>query len=323
MPTFEFQHLSPQGQIALTQFVEDFATALSQEASPADEWAKGMGLFVPQSNPSMRVQFPIPISAVGYRDFDGDVRYRQIFQRTFELQQRTWQDGVAELASVIEAPDFIGWPGQAAAMAAAARALPNEIISLALETNAVHPLDNLTFFNTAHPINVLDTGIGTFANTFTGAGTAASTTALETAKSNLRKVRAANGKPLGLRMTHVLCHPDREETWRNILDRDLIIQGNPDAPAANAFGAVTNRHKGTVQLIVSDQVTVSNQWYAIALNKPGTYPWALVGNETPETLLQDKTGDLYKTTLKVGMASVLRMNGGLALPHCIHRYVGA
>lgn len=327
MPNIEFQNLSPQGQIKLTQFVEDFALALSQETSPADEWAKTIGLWVPQANPAMRVQFPVPITAAVYKDFDGDVRYRSVFQRTFELLQRTWQDGVAELATVIEAPDFIGWPGQAEAMAAAARALPNEIISAALEANAVHPLDTLTFFNASHPVNVLDTAIGgaspTFANTFSGAGTAASTTALETAKANMRKIRAANGKPMGLRLTHVLCHPDREETWRNILERDLIIQGNPDAPAANAFGAVTNRHKGTVQLVVSDQLTVSNQWYAIAANKPGVYPWAVVGNETPETIVRDRTDGMYKDTLKVGMASILRMNGGLALPHCIHRYVGS
>jgi hypothetical protein len=124
-------------------------------------------------------------------------------------------------------------------------------------------------------------------------------------------------------MTHILAHPDREETWRNILERDLIIGGDSGAPAANNFGAVTNRHKGTVQLIISDQLTTSAQWYSLALNKPGMYPWALVGSETPETIMQDKNDNLYKTTLKVGMASILRMNGGLALPHCIHRYVGS
>jgi phage major head subunit gpT-like protein len=313
----EFNLISVDAQIALTDFRTDFELAYLQEVSPADEWAKLLGLYY--ASKALKTKFPIPVSAAGYSEFKGDVTYRSIFEKSFELVPKTWQDGVAELASVVEAPDFIGWPGQAAAMASAARSLPNEIISGLLESNAVHPLDGLTFFNASHPVNLFDVVPGTFANTFTGAGTAASTTALETAKANIRKIKAANGKPMGLRMTHVLAHPDREESWRNILDRDLIIE----SIGANNFGTVNNRHKGSVQLIVSDQFTVSAQWYALALNKPGMYPWVVQDAGAPETIIQDKTDALYKASLQVGMASILRGNGGLALPHCIHRYVGA
>jgi len=313
----EFNLISQDAQIRLTDFREDFLLAYAQEVTPEDDWARNLGLYI--NSKALKTKFPIPVSAAGYKEFEGDIRYRSIFEKSFELVPKTWQDGVAELASIVEAPDFIGWPGQPDAMAAAARALPNEIISAALEANAVHPLDGLTFFNAAHPFNLFDTAVGTFANTFTGAGTAASTTALETAKANMRKVKAANGKPLGLRLTHIMCHPDREETWRNILERDLIIESN----GTNNFGTVNNRHKGTVKLLVSDQLTVSAQWYALGLNKAGTFPWVVQDEGSPETIIQDKNDALYKTTLKVGIASILRGNGGLALPHCIHRYVGS
>jgi hypothetical protein len=161
--------------------------------------------------------------------------------------------------------------------------------------------------------------VGTFANTFTGAGTAASVSALETAKTNMRKVKAANGKPMGLRVTHIIAHPDKEETWRGILERDLIIESN----GANNFGTVNNRHKGSVKLIISDELSVSAQWYALGLNKPGMFPWVFQDAGAPEQIIQSKEDALYKSQLKVGMASILRANGGLALPHCIHRYVGA
>lgn len=313
----EYNLVSVDAQIRLTEFREDFALAYTQEVTPEDEWAKTLGLYMPSK--ALKTKFPIPVSAAGYKEFEGDIRYRSLFEKSFELVPKTWQDGFAELASVVEAPDFIGWLRQPEAMAAAARSLPNEIIAAALEANAAHALDGLAFFHASHPYNILDASVGTFANTFTGGGTAASTTALQTAKTNMRKVKAANGKPMGLRLTHVLCHSSDEETWRNILERDLIIESN----GANNFGTVNNRHKGTVKLIVSDQLTVAGQWYALGLNKPGMFPWVLQDTGSPETIIQDKNDALYKKELKVGMASILRGNGGLALPHCIHRYVGA
>lgn len=313
----EFNLISQDAQTRLTEFAEDFAVALTQETTPEEDWARQLGVYI--ASKALKTKFPIPVSAAGYKEFEGDVRYRSLFERSFELVPKTWQDGVAELASVVEAPDFIGWMKQPDAMAAAARALPNEIISAALEANATHALDSLAFFHASHPVNVFDSSLGTFANTFSGGSTAASVAALETAKTNIRKVKAPNGKPMGLRMTHVMCHPDKEETWRGILERDLIIESN----GANNFGTVRNRHMGTVKLIVSDQLTVSAQWYALALNKPGMYPWVVQDTGAPETIIQDKNDALYKSELKVGLASILRGNGGLALPHCIHRYVGS
>ena len=311
-----FNLISQDAQTRLTEFREDFALAYAQETTPAEDWARTLGLYL--ASKALKTKFPIPVSAAGYKEFEGDMRYRSIFEKSFELVPKTWQDGVAELASVVEAPDFIGWPGQPEAMAAAARSLPNEIISAALEANAVHPLDGLAFFHASHPVNLLDTSFGTFANTFSGAGTAASTTALETAKANMRKVKAANGKPMGLRVTHILAHPDKEETWRNILDRDLIIEA-----VGSSFAAVDNRHKGSVKLIISDQLTTSAQWYALGLSKPGMFPWVVQDEGSPETIVQGKDDALYKSTLKIGFASILRGNGGLAVPHCIHRYVGS
>lgn len=313
----EFNFVSQDAQTRLTEFREDFAAAYLQETDPADDWARGLGLYLTSN--ALKTKFPVPVSAAAYTEFKGDILYRSIFEKSFELVPKTWQDGVAELASIVEAPDFIGWPGQAAAMASAARSLPNEIISGLLEANGTHALDSLAFFHATHPVNIFDTAVGTFANTFSGAPTAASTTALETAKQNMRKVKAANGKFMGLRMTHVICDPSKEETWRSILERDLIIESN----GANNFGTVNNRHKGSVKLIVSDQFTVAGQWYALGLNKPGMFPWVVQDQGTPETITQDKNDALYKTSLQVGMASIFRGNGGLALPHCIHRYVGA
>lgn len=311
----EYNLISADAQRALEEFAQDFAAALTQ--SGVEPWAKQNGLY--RASRALKTTFPIPLSAAGYNEFKGDVKYRSLFEKSLELKPKTWQDGVAELASIIEAPDFIGWAGEPAAMAAAAESLPNEIIATALEANDTHPYDGLPFFDTAHPFNVFHAATGDFSNDITGAGTHPSIDNLKLAKMNFRAVKAANGKPLGLRMTHVLIPSSQEETWKDLLELDMILQANSDDSAVTAL---PNRHKGTVKMIVSDELSDDLQWYPLALNKPGMYPWFVQDEGAPEEIRSDKSSHLYSTTLKVGVAYVLRGNGALALPHCIQRWAG-
>lgn len=308
----EFNQISRDAQRALEEFAQDFAAALTQQT--VEPWAKTLGLY--RASRALKTTYPVPVSAAGYRDFEGDIKYRALFEKSLELKPKTWQDGVSELASVIEAPDFIGWTGEPAAMAAAANSLPNDIIATALEANPTS-WTGQTFFHASHPINVFDSSAGTFDNDVTGSGTNSTSANLALAKTTFRDLKAPNGKPMGLRMTHVLVPSAREETWRDILENDLLIQ-----TIGSSFGAVNNRHKGSVELIVSDELTSDDQWYPLALNKPGMFPWIVQDEGSPEEILSDKTSHLYKTTLKVGLAYVLRGNGVLAMPHCVQRWAG-
>ncbi len=300
----EYDLVSRDAQRALEEFAQDFSAALTQPG--VEQWAKDLGLY--KASRALKTTYPIPVSAAGYSEFKGDLKYRGLFEKSLELRPKTWQDGVSELASVIEAPDFIGWTSEPAAMAAAASALHNEIITAALVDNE-ECWTGETFFNGAHLCNVFDPDSDTFDND--GAGTL-SAAQLVTAKTNFRSIKAANGKSLGLRMTHILAPASLEETARDLLERDLIVESG---------AAVDNRHKGTVKLIIADELP-DTKWYALALNKPGMKPWIVQDEGSPEEIRQDKESHLYKTTLKVGLAYVLRGNGVLALPHCVQRFSG-
>ena len=312
----EFLLVSQDAQRALEEFAQDFAMAMTQ--SGVSQWAKENGLYRPSR--ALKTTYPIPVSAAGYHEFKGDLKYRALFEKSLTMQPKTWQDGVSELASVIEAPDFIGWTSEPAAMAAAAMSLPNEIIAGLLESADSDPAcwTGKKFFAGDHPFNVFDESVGSFDNDITGAGTDPTVANLAVAMSNFRAIKGANGKPAGYRMTHVLVPGTQEQTWKDILERDLMIVALGDS----SFGAVDNRMKNAVQLIVSDELTDDDQWYALALNKPGVFPWIVQDEGAPEEIRQDKTDALYKTTLKVGLAYVLRGNGALALPHCIQRWAG-
>ncbi len=308
----EYNQISTDAQRALEEFSQDFALAFAQGG--VDQWAKENGLY--RTSRALKTTYPVPVSAAGYQEFKGDMRYRSIFEKSIELKPKTWQDGVSELASVIEAPDFIGWTTEPAAIAMAALSLANEIVAGLLEANGTS-WDGKAFFAGDHPVNVFDSSKGTYDNDITGAGTNSTAANLSLAKQYFRDIKAPNGKPLGLRMTHVMVPPALEETWKDILENDLLID-----TVGTSFGAINNRHKGTVKMIVSDELTSDLQWYPLALNKPGMFPWIVQDEGAPEEIRSDKDSHMYKTTLKVGVAYILRGNGALALPACAQRWAG-
>jgi len=308
----EFNLVSQDAQRALEEFAQDFAGALTQD--PVNEWAKTFGLY--KASRALKTTWPIPVSAAGYKEFLGDLKYRSLFEKSLELKPKTWQDGVAELASIVEAPDFIGWGAEPAAMATAAKSLLNEIIAGRIEANPTC-WTGKTFFAADHPINVFDSGAGTFDNDVTGAGTDPTVNNLALAMAGFSAMKAPNGKSLGLKMTHVLHATSKTELWREILEKDLIIQA-----VGTAFGSVNNIYKGIVVPIPCDELTDDDKWYPLALNKPGMKPWVVQDEGSPEEIRQDKTDALYKTTLKIGIAYILRGNGELALPQCVQRWAG-
>ncbi len=308
----EFNLVSQDAQRALEEFSQDFAAALIQ--SPVQTWAKDFGLY--KASRALKTTWPIPVSAAGYKELLGDIKYRDLFEKSLSLVPKTWQDGVAALASVIEAPDFIGWTSEPAAMAAAEKSLLNEIIAGLLEANGT-TWDGKAIFASDHPFNIFDAGVGTYDNDITGAGTDITVNNLGLAMLGFDTMKAANGKSLGLQMTHVFHPAAQRQAWKKLLEQDLLIQ-----TIGSSFGAVNNIYKGSITPVCCYELTDANQWYPAALNKPGLKPWIVQDEGSPEEIRQDKTDALYKTTLKVGIAYILRGNGAIALPQCLQRWAG-
>lgn len=314
----EFLLLSRDAQIALNQFSNAFALAFTQPA--VQPWAKTFGYY--QSG-RHRTSFPIPLSAALYKELKGDIKYRDIFEKSLSLTPKTWQDGVSTLASVVEAPDFVGWAQEPAAMAAAATSLANDIIATALEANATTDgegktrWDGKAFFADDHPVNLFDASFGTYDNNITGAGTDPTAANLALAMQNFDLMKAPNGKPLGLRMTHVFHPPAQRDKWKKLLEQDILVQ-----TIGSSFAGVDNIYKGSVIPVCCYELTDSLQWYPAALNKPGMMPWIVQDEGAPEEIRLDKTSDFYKTTLKVSLAYVLRAGGELAMPATMQRWAG-
>lgn len=307
-----FDLASIDAQTALTEFATDMARALASQPVP---WARQFGIS--RQSSALRTRWPIPLSTANYKELNGDKRLRSLAFATAELIPKTWQDGFAELKTVVEAPDFFGWGEEPANMAAAATALPNTIIAGQLaagETATGTEWDGVAFFSNAHPVNKFKSGFGTYDNLYASKPIGASS--ISDAKAHFRSLKGANGENLGLRMTHMLVPNALAEEAEEFVKRDLIIESN----GSNDFGTVRNHHMGTVQVIVGSELTEDNYWYPLALNKPGLSPWVVQDQGAPETIILGEQSALYENEKKVGIESVLRGNGLLLMPQCIARY---
>lgn len=304
-----YDHASTDAQTALTEFLTEFETALVAMPQP---WARTYGAT--RMSRALSTKWPIPLSAAGYQELNNDPRYRTLAHKSIELIKKTWQDGVAEELGVVEAPDFFGWGQEPENMASALAALPNERIAAALTagTTDTSPLTGEVFFSNSHPYNVFDTGLGTFDNHHTSQTVSAAN--LAAAKVRFRQIKAANGKSLGLRLTHILSPANLEEQWRDVLERDVILE---EAPTNDASSSVTNRHKGTVSLIVADELA-DDIWYPMALNKPAVRPWAIIEGDRKDMILGTDSA-LYEREGKIGFDSRAELVGGLLMPHAIQR----
>jgi hypothetical protein len=254
------------------------------------------------------------VSAPGFEVLKGDKRYRTISQKPIRLTPEIYQDGVEELVRKLEAPDFDAseWDAQPEAMAVEARRLSNAVIAAALEANAACDWDGQTFFYGTHKVNPFK-GTATFSNTTGSSGLSAVT--LATARANMRAQKAPNGKSMKLRLGTIVVPPELENTA-------IELQKNPLVVASGSVGAVANIWAGSFEIVVADELSDSNDWYAIAAPRPGVWPWLLVTRGVPKVDMLGKDSEHCIKTGKISYSVEHEVAGMLVLPHCIHRYQG-
>lgn len=308
-----YDRASSDAQTALTEFITEFRMALAQDETRA--WASEFGKMRVTS--ALLTKYPVPLSSAGFKEQLNDPKYRSLLHQTVSVKAKTWQDGVAEQSAQIESDDFFGWDDEPARMAAAARSLPNEIVAglLANGKTNTDTYDGVAFFGNARKANPVDTKkvSATIDNLETSYGlTIANIAAL---KTKFRSFKAANGKPLGLRLTHVLVPAALEETARDALQVDLVS----DNVSSNAV-QIRNRHANTVQIIVGDELTEDAVWYGLAMNKMGLAPWGLnMKGAAPEIYRFDKGSEFWRQTNKVAVDARHEAGGNLLMPHTIIR----
>jgi hypothetical protein len=318
-----FNMVSGDAQRALEEFSAEFDAALAV-ADPSP-WSRMFGLY--NSSRAIKTTYPIPLSAAKYRLRDGDDKYRSLYERSISMTPVEWQDGVMEKALIIEAPDFIGWAGEPERIAREGARQPNVLVAEMLAANDPLGLyadprlgvaSTINLFDDTHPVNIFDTAYGTFSNDSTAS--AVDVAMLTAVKTKLRARKGPNGQVMGLRVTHVLVPGALEEQVRDLLENDqLVIAIENQAATDNVGGAsVNNRHRGTVEIVVADELLNDDELFFIDRGAR-CYPWIIQDGGAPEEIRFDRDSETYKREGKLGVGYVMLMAVAAALPQAIER----
>ena len=308
-------YVSRDAAAYLTEFSTQFDAALA--LGEVEPWARTYGLT--NSSKAIKTTYPLPVSAAGYVERKGDDKLRALFEKSLSMSPKEWVDGVAELARIIEAPDFIGWASEPARIAKEAQRQPNVLVAALLAANPTLEFDGKALFAADHPINVFDPAGASFDNDHTYAAGIDATFVSET-KARFRKKKGPNGQPMGLRFTHLLLPSAMEEEAKDFFESDILVQAVRNLAATENVAAanVQNRHKGTITLVICDELSSDTIGYALD-GSSGALPWIVQDGGSPEEIRYDKDSELYKNTGKVGVKYVLTMAAAAALPHAIER----
>lgn len=309
-----FNYLSRDAQDALTEFSESFDGALA--ADEAVQWSHNFGLY--EQSRAIQTTYPVPVDAAGYVERKGNDPMRDLFEKSASIKPKEWTDGVKILAYKAEAPDFIGWAGAPERIAKESRRQPNLLVAELLASNPTLEFDGKALFAADHPVNIFKSSLGSFSNLTTAS--AIDATMVKAVKLAFRQRKASNGRSMGLRWTHVLVPAAREEEAQDFFQSDALILALENKAGTENVAAVgtNNRHKGTVQVVVCDELTSDDDLFALDASS-GAYPWILQDGGAPEEIRYDKTDALYKDSGMIGMKYVLLMGVAAMLPHAIQR----
>lgn len=325
----------------LEVFDDSFRGALAV-AEPDSLWAAQFGFVL--SSDVLKATFPIPLDAAGYKEFKGEMKFRSLYERVISVfNDKTWQDGIEELADTIKSDRFLGWGEQPANMAREWTRLPNTLVAQMLESNPNLELyrdpDTLTLTSRAlfaddHPCNILLSGMGTFDNNRgTTAADILNGNFFNDLKTYARSIKGPNGQPMGFRGdgATILCNGSREQLLDEATKLDTVIRtikndGTivPPGTAGTQVAAVTqqNRHKGMAYQVLDELTSSSdNVLYVVLSGGPAeNLPWVVMQDAAPRVIIQDESSHKFAQNLLVSYSADGKAKAAPLLPHRIVKY---
>ncbi len=335
---------------ALEEFSDQFRSALV--LNEPDNW-DDLGLSYTLAKAAGTATFPLPIDAAGYKEFEGDIKYRRLYNRSLSFRTKQWSDGVEEQAVVIENDQFSGWADAPGNMAREWKRLPLLMLASLLQgpapaTNApaayFGPLldlyrdrdsntaSTIPLFSAVHQSNVFDAAVGTFNNILTTThAQIASGAFFDQLYAYTASVLGANGKPLNVSVadTKLLLPTSLTREFKKVLEQDTLLTAISNAGVQNATANVVaaqprkNIDFGQITGQTVREFSIANGWdqvfFAVLGGNPSLYPWVALQDSAPEERLFDKSSEFYKNSGKVKIGYIGNANVGAAMPHRIVR----
>jgi phage major head subunit gpT-like protein len=206
------------------------------------------------------------------RKYVGDAQFDQIDVFNWEIGIDKYQAGL-EIKREDFDDDNLGWVRPyVAGLGVEARQHPGrELVKLLEAGDTTLCYDGQFFFDTDHK----DGDGPVQSNKITGAP---SETKLQEMRQTMARLKDMKGRPMPRRLTHIVCPPEQEQTWKKILAAEYGANGS------------TNVEKGAAKLVVLNHLTSALKWYGFDLSTPFR-PLMLFWRDRPEFTAQDSLTD--------------------------------
>lgn len=212
-----------------------------------------------------------------FREWVGERVYHNLLAHSYTLVNKDWEDSFAVPRNKIE-DDSYGIFGQRfQALGEAARLWPDDMLLSVLEAgDGSLCYDGQYFFDSDHPVNLYDAGMGTQSNLLT-------TTALTqdnyyAAKAAMQKFKSESGERMGIIPDLLVVPPALEKKAKEIVKADTIAQVFGSNTAA---AAPTNVSRGEVDVMVWERLTSDTTWYMLCTKK-AVKPFVFQQRKAPE-----------------------------------------
>jgi len=228
-------------------------------------WYNRLATEVPSTTKQNRYHWMDAIPKM--REWVGERVVQNLVSRMFSIENKPFELTV-EVDKDDIADDNIGvYNGWVETVGQQARKWPDQLVAAVLKAGATTVCaDGQFFFDTDHPVNADNAGLGTYSNSYSSRPLNAANFGY--VRSQFASRLGADGEPLQARATLLVTPPSLSDTARAILNSEIIAPGSAwGGNVANV--AVTNIYRNSVDhLEIPELETEPTVWYLLDTSKP-------------------------------------------------------
>lgn len=252
----------------------------------------------------------------GLRKWYGPKLARNISTRAYALVNEDWEDTYEVDRNDID-DDLQGIYGQREQlMGDAASRWPDDLMTDVVKTGTTALcFDGQYFFDTDHPVDMDDSGAGTYANLLTTKPL--NQTNYNVAYAAMQSFVGESGKPLEVQPTLIMVPPTLRQIAMEVTQAGLIAQAVKNVALAENVGgaAATNVNQGEVQVLVNPRLVgdTTGAWYMFSTDRIKPFIFQQRKPVTPVQMI-DPSNPVVFNQRKWTRGVEARGTGGYTLP---------
>lgn len=329
MSLYEIDKLPSTSAEAIREFDDRYLAAQGVALPP--NWAEEFGDVGPTNSP--QTTYPISQLSGSYQEYKGESRYKSAAESSFDVKVLEFDMGYEAKLIDLKTSVFAyrKWLQAAAKFAAAEKKHIAKSVATLVEAGTSTLLSwegsGIYFFDTAHPANFAEPGLGTFGNYQSNAKDCNSIANIMVECSAMEAaVLDEDGDKLGVSPDAILLPTAKFRTVDALLKQAQVSVSSGTGVPGGGTATMSNPLAG-LRAVHCPQLTDANDWYLLDTKLLAELPpWAALRfSPGPDLELRDfdESSDYFKETGKLKKSSHIWWGFGLVFPHAIRKIVGA